>query len=304
MKGPRRPGLHQSPAHEGHKSDEMVASLVRLAIWEDIGPGDATSLTVVPEDAHATAELLAKEGGVLSGLRAAMAAIDAVDPSVRVRLIKEDGDVFAAGEFLLLMEGNARSLLTVERVLVNFLQRLSGVATMARRFVQKVEGTGVAVVDTRKTTPGFRFLQKEAVVHGGGANHRMGLYDAYMIKDNHIIAAGGITAAVDRARSGPDLFMIVEVRTPEEVREAAALEVDQLLLDNMSPEEIRSSIDVIRKIEAERDLHRAWIEVSGGITLDTIRSKAVPGVDIISIGALTHSAPSVDLSLDFRLAKS
>ena len=302
MKGPRRPGIHERPVHEGPKSDEMVASLVKLAIWEDIGPGDATSLTVIPEETLAVAELLAKESGVLSGVRAVRAAIEAVDPEIRVRLIKSDGDAFGAGEILLLLDGKARSLLTVERVVVNFLQRLSGIATMTRRFVQQVQGLGVTVVDTRKTTPGFRFLQKEAVLHGGGRNHRIGLYDAYMIKDNHIIVADGVTAAVEAARRGPDLFLVVEVRTPEEVREIAGLEVDQILLDNMSPEEIAESVATIRRIEGERDLHRAWIEVSGGITLDTIRSKAVPGVDIISVGALTHSAPSIDLSLDFRIA--
>lgn len=301
MKGPKRPGLHQRPAHEGPKSDEMVAALVKLAIWEDVGPGDATARAVIPETAVASADLLAKESGVLSGVRAAMAAIDAVDPNVRVRLIRSDGDRFEAGEILLVLEGKARSLLTVERVVVNFLQRLSGIATMTRRFVDQVRGLDVTVVDTRKTTPGFRFLQKEAVLHGGGANHRMGLYDAYMIKDNHIIAAGGVTPAVEAARRGPDLFLVVEVRTPAEVREIAALEVDQILLDNMSPEEIVDSVATIRRIEREQDLHRAWIEVSGGVSLGTIRAKAVPGVDIVSVGALTHSAPSIDLSLDFRI---
>lgn len=300
-KGPKRPGLHEKAAHEGPKTDELVASLVRLAVWEDVGDGDATSMAVVDPEARAIGDLLAKEDGVLSGTRAAEAAIEAVDPDVELELKKKDGDAFRAGEFVLVLRGKARSLLTVERVLVNFMQRLSGVATLTRRFVEAVEGTGVTIVDTRKTTPGFRYLQKEAVRHGGGSNHRLGLYDAFMIKDNHIIAAGGLTAAVEQVRDhGPDLFLVVEARTMEEVREVAALEVDQILLDNMSPEEIGVAIEIIRGIEKDGDLHRAWIEASGGITLETVRAKAVPGVDIISVGALTHSAPSIDLSLDFR----
>lgn len=322
MKGPRRPGLHERggpsasrPALEQAawgsaaaasaqplpEVDEGLAALVRLALSEDVGPGDATTLAVVPPETGATAELLAKEPGVLSGLRAAYAVIDAIDPSVRVHPTHTDGGSFTAGEILLALEGRARSLLTIERTLVNFLQRLSGVATLTRRYVDAVRGLDVFVVDTRKTTPGFRRLEKEAVVHGGGANHRLGLYDAYMIKDNHIVAAGGIGPAVAAARRGPDLFLVVEARTAEEVREVAALEVDQILLDNMEPDELRAAVAAIRAIEAERDLHRAWIEVSGGITLETIRAKAVPGVDFLSVGALTHSAPALDLSLDFRL---
>lgn len=302
MKGPRRPGLHERSVHADPRFEEMVEAVVRLALREDVGPGDATTLTVVPPEATATAELLAKQGGVFSGLRAGLAVIDQVDETVRVKRIKRDGDGFAAGDILLLLEGRARSLLTIERVFVNFLQRLSGVATLTRSFVQALEGTDVAIVDTRKTTPGLRVLQKEAVVHGGGANHRMGLYDAYMIKDNHIVAAGGIREAVARARRGPDLFLIVETRTLDEAREVAELEVDQILLDNMDPAAIAEAVAVVRSVERERDLHRAWIEVSGGITLENARAKAVPGVDVISIGALTHSAPSIDLSLDFRLS--
>ena len=205
----------------------------------------------------------------------------------------------------------------MERVLLNFLQRLSGVASLTRRFVDAVEGTGVAIADTRKTTPGLRFLEKAAVRHGGGVNHRFGLYDACMIKDNHIVAAGGITVAVERVRrgfyeKGRALPLTVEVGTVAEAEETARLGVDQILLDNMEPEAIAEAVSAIRRVEemfarvdetlgTGQAQHRARIEVSGGVTLETIRAKALPGVDWISVGALTHSAQALDISMEIEL---
>ena len=296
-----RSGLHEGPLPT--LAPEIIHSLVGLALSEDLGTGDVTSLHTIEESARAEARVFAKEDGVLSGVLPARESARLVDPGIKFRPALGDGDAFVPGTTILEMSGPARSLLSVERVLLNFLQQLSGVATLTRRYVDAVEGTGVTIVDTRKTTPCLRFLEKAAVRHGGGGNHRMGLYDAYMIKDNHIVAAGGIEPAVHKVReAGTRLFVVVEVRTPAEVAVAAALGVDQLLLDNMDPQEIERSIETIRRIESESGMPRAWIEVSGGVDLRTVRSKALPGVDLISVGALTHSAPAVDLSMDLELS--
>lgn len=296
----RRAGLHE--AGPGALRPEVVNSLVGLALGEDLGTGDLTSLHTVAETTRARAHIFAKQEGVLSGLVPAREAARLVDPEMTFTAECQDGDPFQPGTTVLRLAGSARSLLAVERVLLNFLQQLSGVATLTRRYVRAVEGTGVTIVDTRKTTPGLRFLEKAAVRHGGGGNHRMGLYDAYMIKDNHIVAAGGIEKAVRGVRdTGPRHFLVVEVRTPEEVMEVASLGVDQILLDNMDPPAITRSVRTIRECESAHGLPAAWIEVSGGIDLQTVRSKALPGVDLISVGALTHSAPAVDLSMDLEL---
>jgi len=280
----------------------LLGALVRLALAEDVGTGDITSLAVVEPSRRAIAVVLAKQSGVLSGVEPASEVVRAVDPEVAVKVEKQDGDVLGAGDQVMRLEGSARSILTLERTLLNFVQQLSGVATMTRRFVLAVQGTGVHITDTRKTTPGLRFLEKMAVQHGGGVNHRLGLYDAFMVKDNHIVAAGSITRAVERIRAtGPARPIIVEAKLPTEVEEAARLGVDQILLDNMSPEEIANAVAVIRGIEERESRPRARIEVSGGITLETVRAKALPGVDLISVGALTHSAPALDLSLEFEL---
>jgi len=299
---PAREGIHQRIRQVGELDTLALDNLVRLALNEDIGSGDATTRAVIDPRQTARARVYAKEQGVLSGLRAAWAVVQAVDPEVRLEVDCEDGDAFVPGTDVLNLRGRAHSLLTLERVFLNFIQQLSGVASLTRKYVEAVEGTGVTIVDTRKTTPGLRLLEKEAVRHGGGGNHRIGLYDAFMVKDNHIVAAGGVREAVERVRThGPDLYLVLEVRTPEEVEEGAALAVDHLLLDNMSPDQISQSISTIRRVESERGLSRAWIEVSGGIRLDTVRAKALPGVDLISVGALTHSARAVDLSLELEL---
>lgn len=296
----------------------VIRSVVSLALAEDVGPGDATSRAAIPPGARATARVEARQAGILSGLGAAAETVRQVDAGVRFEALHSDGDRVAPGESIALLEGPAASLLTMERVLLNFLQHLSGIATLTGRYVEAVEGTGAAIADTRKTTPGLRFLQKAAVRHGGGTNHRFGLYDACMIKDNHIIAAGGITPAVERLRrafyeSGRNLWLTVEVKDTEEAEEAARLGVDQILLDNMEPEQIASAVAAIRAVEdgmaswarrsgAEPVVHRARVEVSGGVTIETVRAKALPGVDWISVGAVTHSAPALDIAMEIVLS--
>lgn len=292
-RGPR--GFSDADAH-------AIRAIVKLALDEDLGPGDATSESVVPAARRAVGRIIAKDSGVLSGVSAVRAVVEEVDASVELIVHVQDGQPIAKGTEALTLRGSARSLLAIERTALNFLQRLSGVATLTRRYAEALEGTTAQVIDTRKTTPGFRILEKAAVRHGGGSNHRIGLYDAMMIKDNHIIAAGGITEAVRLARSArPELFLVVEARTQAEVEELAPLQADQILLDNMEPAAITQAVRVIREVEREQGLYAAWIEVSGGVTLDTIRAKAVPGVDLISVGALTHSAKALDLSLDLEL---
>jgi nicotinate-nucleotide pyrophosphorylase (carboxylating) len=311
-----------------------IAEIVRLALEEDIGAGDVTTLATIAPETRARGLVVARGRGVLSGVEVAREVCAAVDPTIRFEPIRRDGEALAAGDLALRLEGPARSLLTLERVLLNFLQRLSGVATLSARYVEAVRGTGVVIADTRKTTPGMRALEKAAVRHGGGVNHRLGLYDACMIKDNHIAAAGSVTAAVVKIREGelwagaaregarggqpqgarapgaggPDtnaaggrapLRLTVEARTIEEAEEAARLEVDQILLDNMEPEAIRAAVAAIRRLEPRPGAIR--IEVSGGVTLETVRAKALPGVDLISVGALTHSAPALDLAMDLEL---
>jgi nicotinate-nucleotide pyrophosphorylase (carboxylating) len=296
---------------------EYLVSLVSLALAEDVGPGDETTRSAVQAGTMALAVARAKALGVVSGMDAVRETVRQVDENVLMECHRLDGEPVVPGDRILVLRGPARSLLTMERVLLNFLQRLSGVASLTRRFVEAVEGTGVAIADTRKTTPGLRFLEKAAVRHGGGVNHRFGLYDACMIKDNHIVAAGGITAAVERVRRGFSergraLRLTVEASTVAEAEEAARLGVDQVLLDNMDGATIAAAVATIRRVDemfarADATLstgqmpHRTRIEVSGGVTLETVRQLALPGVDWISVGALTHSAPALDISMEIEL---
>ncbi len=298
-------------------AEQYLVSFVSLALAEDVGTGDETTRSAVTAGTMARAVILAKATGVISGLEAAKETARQVDPAIIFECLRQDGEGVVPGDPVTILHGPARSLLTMERVLLNFLQRLSGVASLTRRFVEAVEGTGAAIADTRKTTPGLRFLEKAAVRHGGGVNHRFGLYDACMIKDNHIVAAGGITAAVERVRRGfhergHALPLTVEACTVAEAEEAARLGVDQILLDNMDAETITEAVAMVRRVEekfarADETLgigqvpHRARIEVSGGVTLENVREKALPGVDWISVGALTHSAPALDISMEIEL---
>jgi len=271
-----------------------VLSLIEAALAEDVGSGDFTSQWTVPAELRAVARVVAKASGVVAGAEVAVEVFRRVDPSLAVRVLAGDGKPVGPGNEVMRVEGSARSILTAERTALNFLQRLSGVATITRRYVREVTGIGARVVDTRKTTPGMRLLEKAAVVSGGGANHRAGLYDMVMIKDNHIAAAGGITAAANAVRAHNDRALRVEVEAAslDEVREALAAGVDRIMFDNMTPALMAQAVALVRAADP-----RPETEASGGITLETIRDFAETGVDFISVGALTHSAPALDLSL-------
>jgi nicotinate-nucleotide pyrophosphorylase (carboxylating) len=273
-------------------------SLIRAALAEDVGSGDWTSRWTVPAARLAEATITAKAWGVVAGTGVAEAVFREVDAELEVEVAAPDGTPVTPGDVVMRIRGGAVSLLTAERTALNFLQRLSGVATVTHRYVRRVDGTGARVIDTRKTTPGMRALEKAAVRAGGGTNHRQGLFDMVLIKDNHIAAAGGIAAAVAAVRSHNDRGLRVEVETTDldEVDQALAAGVDRIMFDNMPVPLLRRAVAEVR---AAGD-GRPETEASGGITLDTIRDVAETGVDFISVGALTHSAPALDLSLRLR----
>jgi nicotinate-nucleotide pyrophosphorylase (carboxylating) len=270
----------------------LTRRLIQLAIEEDVGLGDITSRLVVPEGFNGEAMVVAKDSGILAGGEAFKTVYDEIDPRLEISFEKRDGERIRCGEVIASLKGSVESILTGERIALNFLQRLSGIATMTAEFVERVRGFPVKIVDTRKTTPGWRELEKYAVRVGGGYNHRLGLYDSILIKDNHIAAAGSITAAVKAAKEkAPHTMKIeVEVETLEGVEEALRTDVDIIMLDNMPIHMIRQAVSMIGG--------RVLIEVSGGISLKNVRQIAEIGVDIISIGALTHSASPVDMSLE------
>ncbi|HZO36343.1 MAG TPA: carboxylating nicotinate-nucleotide diphosphorylase [Solirubrobacteraceae bacterium] len=268
--------------------------IVRLALDEDLAPpiGDVTTTATVPEGARALATISQKSPGVIYGLDAAEATFRALDADVELTRLAPEAQWRDPGP-VLRIAGDARALLAAERTALNLLAQLSGVATLTAQHVRAVEGTGVRILDTRKTVPGMRALQKQAVLAGGGVSHRFGLFDAFLIKENHIAMVGGITAAVAAARAAhPELLLEVECETVEEVAEALAAAAPRILLDNMGPDELRAAVAVNAASERPAEL-----ECSGGVTLETIRSLAVPGLDFISVGALTHSAPALDMSL-------
>lgn len=278
-----------------------VQAIIDLALAEDIGTGDVTSLATVPADRRATGTLLAKSTGVLSGLDAVRQVFRTVDPAIAFEALLRDGDAVEPGARIATVAGPARSLLTAERTALNMLQRLSGVATATARYVAGTVGTGAQIVDTRKTTPGMRLLEKRAVMDGGGRNHRFGLADGVLIKDNHLAAIGGadrITQAVRRARDlAPHTLKIeIEVTSLPGLREALDAGADIVMLDNMDTETMAEAV-AIRDAHA----HRALLEASGGITRERIPEIAATGVDLISVGALTHSSPALDISLDLEL---
>jgi nicotinate-nucleotide pyrophosphorylase (carboxylating) len=270
--------------------EPSIKETVARALAEDVGAGDVTTAATVPEDARARAVITQKAPGVIYGLDAAEEAFRQLDPDATFDRLVDEGIWRDEGGPVLAVEGSARALLTAERTALNFLGRLSGVATLSARAVKSIEGTGARVLDTRKTTPGLRALEKAAVAAGGGTNHRAGLYDAILIKENHAALAGGVGPAVRAAAAyAPGLTLEVEARTPEEVDEALAAGAPWILLDNMSPPQLR---DAVQRVGG-----RAKLEASGGFTLDTLRDAASTGVDFVSVGALTHSAPALDLSL-------
>jgi len=278
--------------------DEEIRPLVRQALAEDIGSGDVTTLATVPEQARASARMRAREPLVVAGLALSETVFSEVGKDVTVHREVQDGQRVAPGGTLLRVEGAARSLLSAERVALNFVQRLSGVATLAARFVEAVNGTQAQILDTRKTTPGWRRLEKYAVACGGAANHRFGLYDMVLIKDNHLAALkdeppNPIAAAIKRARTRyPELKIEVETDTLDQVEQALAAGAELILLDNMNPAELRLAVKACNG--------RARTEASGGVTLESVRAIAEAGVDFISVGALTHSARAVDVGLDFE----
>src|SRR5690242_6671155 len=264
--------------------------VIARALAEDVGDGDVTTAATVPESARARALITQKAPGVIYGLDVAVEVFCTLAPDMGVERLVSDGEWREDGGPVLGLEGSARAILTGERTALNFLQRLSGVATMAARCVRAVDGTGATILDTRKTTPGLRALEKAAVAAGGATNHRFGLFDAILIKENHAALAGGVGEAVRRGRAyAPGLTLEVECRTLAEVDEALAAGAPWILLDNMGAAELG---DAVRRVDG-----RAKLEASGGVTLQTIREIASTGVDFVSVGALTHSAPALDLSL-------
>ncbi len=267
--------------------------LIELAIVEDIGPGDATSLATLPADSQAHGRLVTKADGVVAGLPVAEAVFKRVEPAVQFTTHVADGQEVTAGELIAEVTGPVRGLLAAERTALNFLQRLSGIATLTRRYVDAVACTSATILDTRKTAPGFRALDKYAVRMGGGANHRLSLYDMILIKDNHVDAVGGIRPAVERARAAyPALPIEVEVRTLDELQQALSIAppVDRIMLDNMNLDEMRQAVATAAG--------RVPLEASGGVALERAAEIALTGVDCISVGALTHSAPALDISMD------
>ncbi len=265
--------------------------LVRRALEEDIGEGDVTTAATVDAYIRGRALLSAKSDGVLSGLEVFCEVFRQFDETVAFHPSYHDGESFPRGAVIGVLEGPLASILSAERTALNFLGRLSGIATLTRRYVDRVRGTNAVILDTRKTTPLHRTLEKAAVVHGGGANHRFGLYDMVLIKDNHEAAAGGITRALQRLQTSlkKDLKIEVEVQTLEQINEVLSFSVDRILLDNFNLDMIKAAVDFVKG--------RIPLEVSGNVTLDNVRDIALTGVNYISVGALTHSAPSADFSL-------
>ena len=277
--------------------DETTSRLIDLALTEDLGPGDVTSTYFVPEMRRARGLIVSKEGGVIAGVEVAAEVFRRVDEETEVRIMVKDGSYVSSRAYVMEVKGSARSLLTAERVALNFLQRLSGIATQTRIYVEKVEGSGARILDTRKTTPGWRVLEKEAVIAGGGTNHRMGLYDRAMVKDNHLVTEGGVKALQEAIhllkRDKPEVEVELEADRLDQVKDFLALDgVDYLLLDNMD-------LATLREAVAMRGDRGPLLEASGGVTLETVGEIAATGVDFISVGALTHSVRSLDLSLEF-----
>ncbi|HYI98238.1 MAG TPA: carboxylating nicotinate-nucleotide diphosphorylase [Thermoleophilaceae bacterium] len=271
-----------------------MRDLIQRALAEDVGEGDLTSRAVVPEGSRASGAVIAKAEGVVAGLPVAEAVFEAVDGGLELETHAIDGDRVGPGTELLSVRGDARSILAAERVALNLLGRLSGVATLTARYVAAVAGTGARILDTRKTTPGMRALEKAAVVAGGGSSHRFGLYDAVLVKENHVRVAGGVGEATRRALVGAPAGVSVEVEVESLAELEAALEagVGRVLLDNMSLVDLRAAVELASG--------RAQLEASGGIGLESVGAVAETGVDFISVGALTHSAPALDVSLLFE----
>jgi nicotinate-nucleotide pyrophosphorylase (carboxylating) len=282
---------------EDKRLKSKFRQIVRTALKEDLGRGDITTDAVVREDDRTLGIIFAKQNGVLCGIELARSVFAELDGRIVFEAQMKDGDEFTTGAAIATLVGPAAACLKGERTALNFLQHLSGIATLTRKFVQVVEGR-IKILDTRKTAPGLRFIEKYAVRAGGGYNHRFGLYDMALIKDNHIQIAGGITNAVQAVRKARRTFIEVEVRTMDEVKEALGLKVDRIMLDNMNLERLSQAVEFIRR--EERPKHRVEIEVSGGVDLGTVRHFAELDIDFVSVGSLTHSAPAVDIALKMK----
>ena len=274
--------------------DELIDDLLELSFAEDIGDGDHTTLSTIPEEAQGGSKLLIKEKGIISGIDIAEKVLHKLDPAIKVTKFASDGQEVNPGDIVFTAEGSIRSLLMAERTLLNIMQRMSGVATMTKKYQDRLEGLKTKVLDTRKTTPGMRMLEKEAVKTGGGENHRIGLYDMILIKDNHIDFAGGLEKAVSRAKQyckelNKDLKIEVEARTLEDVRKLKEIpEVDRIMFDNFTPVQTAEAVKIVN---GEKET-----ESSGGITIENLREYGEAGVDFISVGALTHSVKGLDMS--------
>lgn len=274
-------------------NDQLITELIRLAFAEDVGDGDHTTLSTIPAEARGRQRLIIKEEGILAGVDVARRVFEYFDPELKMTVYMTDGTHVKPGDVAFEVEGSVRSLLQTERTMLNIMQRMSGIATTTARYQERLKGLDTKVLDTRKTTPGMRLLEKEAVKIGGGANHRIGLFDMILIKDNHVDFAGGILEAVKRAKEycrakGKDLKIEVEVRNEDEIRQALEAGVYRIMLDNFTPERTREAVKLIGG--------RTEIESSGGITIDTLRAYGECGVDYISVGALTHSVKGLDMS--------
>lgn len=274
--------------------NELIDKLIDLAFAEDIGDGDHTTLSCIPAEAMGKSRLLIKEAGVLAGVEIAKEIFRRFDPAMKVEVLINDGTEVKPGDVAMIVEGKVQSLLQTERLMLNVMQRMSGIATMTRKYVKQLEGTKTRVLDTRKTTPGMRMLEKMAVKIGGGVNHRIGLFDMILLKDNHVDFAGGIDKAINRAKEyceakGKDLKIEIEVRNLDELQQVLDIGgVDRIMLDNFTPELTKKAVEMIGE--------RYETESSGGITFDTLRDYAECGVDFISVGALTHSVKGLDMS--------
>lgn len=273
--------------------DELIDDLLTLAFAEDVGDGDHTTLSTIPADAMGKQRLIVKETGIIAGVEMARKVFDKFDPELKMTVFINDGAEVKPGDIAFEVEGRVRSLLQTERVMLNIMQRMSGIATVTAKYQKLLEGLKTKVLDTRKTTPGLRMLEKEAVRIGGGCNHRIGLFDMILIKDNHVDFAGGIKEAVESAKkyckeTGRDLKIELEVRNEDEIKQALEVGVDRIMLDNFTPERTRDAVKMINGA--------VEIESSGGITIDTLRAYGECGVDFISVGALTHSVKGLDMS--------
>lgn len=292
--------------------EAVALPIVKYALSEDIGTGDITTLNTITGGVKARAVILSRAEGSIAGLDVAQLVFREVEASLKFRALASDGDVVPAGRGVAQVIGDIGGILKAERTALNFLQRLSGIATLTRKYVMAVADTGCIILDTRKTTPGMRFLEKYAVQAGGGQNHRLALWDMYLVKDNHIRAAGGITPALDRiarTRQG-DLLLEVEVETLDQLREALRPDVDRILVDNQPPDAVKKAVEEVDRWSAKQKEQsprrradaRRWpeVEVSGGVNLGNVHDYAAVGTDYISVGALTHSAPALDLSLEIE----